>query len=58
MIKNGNSLDQKTFNKLSRLYVIALTTIAIFVIISQVLVRYHLNKQQSDSTVINVAGRQ
>ena len=58
MIKNGNSLDQKTFNKLSRLYVIALTTIAISVIISQVLVRYHLNKQQSDSTVINVAGRQ
>jgi hypothetical protein len=58
MTKKGNSLDQKTFNKLSRLYIIALSTIALSVIVSQVLVRYHLNKQQTDSTVINVAGRQ
>ena len=58
MIKNGNSLDKRTFNKLSRLYIIALSTIALTVIISQVLIRNHLNKQQSDSTVINVAGRQ
>ena len=58
MAKNGNSLDQRTFNKLSRLYIIALSAIALSVIVSQVLVRYHLNKQQSDSTVINVAGRQ
>ena len=58
MTKNGNSLDQRTFNKLSRLYIIALCAIALSVIISQVLVRNHLNKQQSDSTVINVAGRQ
>lgn len=58
MTKNGNSLDQRTFNKLSRLYIIALSAIALSVIISQVLVRNHLNKQQSDSTVINVAGRQ
>ncbi|ARV15704.1 sensor histidine kinase [Polaribacter sp. SA4-12] len=58
MTKKGNSLDQRTFNKLSRLYIIALSAIALSVIISQVLVRNHLNKQQSDSTVINVAGRQ
>ncbi|KGL62363.1 ATP-binding protein [Polaribacter sp. Hel1_85] len=58
MIKNGNSLDQRTFNKLSRLYVIALSTIALSVIISQFLVRNHLKTQQSDSTVINIAGRQ
>ena len=58
MTKIGNSLDQRTFNKLSRLYIIALSTIAFSVIISQVLVRNHLKKQQSDSTVINVAGRQ
>jgi signal transduction histidine kinase len=55
--KNG-SLDQQTFKKLSRLYIIALSAIALSVIISQVLVRDHLNKQQSDSTVINIAGRQ
>ena len=58
MIKNGNSLDQRTFSKLSRLYIIALSTIAFSVIISQILVRNHLNNQESDSTVINVAGRQ
>ncbi len=58
MTKSGNSLDQRTFDKLSRLYIIALSTIALSVIISQILIRKHLNDQQSDSTVINVAGRQ
>ena len=58
MTKNGNSLDQRTFDKLSRLYIIALSTIALSVVISQVLVRNHLETQKSDSTVINVAGRQ
>ncbi|MBD0822998.1 sensor histidine kinase [Aestuariibaculum marinum] len=58
MTNNGNSLDQRTFDKLSRLYIIALSTIALSVIISQILIRKHLNAQQSDSTVINVAGRQ
>ena len=58
MTKNGNSLDQRTFNKLSRLYIVALSTIALSVIISQILVRNHLETQKSDSTVINIAGRQ
>ena len=58
MAKNGNSLDKKTFDKLSRLYIIALSTIALSVIISQILVRNHLDTQKSDSTVINIAGRQ
>lgn len=58
MAKNGNSLDQRTFSKLSRLYIIALSTIALSVVISQIFVRNHLQTQQSDSTVINVAGRQ
>ncbi|WP_370476628.1 ATP-binding protein [Tamlana flava] len=58
MTDNGNSLDQRTFNKLSRLYIIALSAIAVSVIASQILIRKHLNDQQSDSTVINVAGRQ
>ena len=58
MTKNGNSLDQRTFGKLSRLYIIALSTIALSVIVSNLSVRQHLKAQQSDSTVINVAGRQ
>ncbi len=58
MTKNGNSLDQKTFDKLRRLYIIALSTIALSVIISQILIRTHLKRQENDSTIINVAGRQ
>tara|TARA_R110002049_G_scaffold248695_5_gene423176 strand:+ start:1091 stop:2905 length:1815 start_codon:yes stop_codon:yes gene_type:complete len=58
MSNNGNSLDQRMFDKLSRLYIIALSTIALSVIVSQILIRNHLKSQQSDSTVINVAGRQ
>jgi signal transduction histidine kinase len=58
MVQNGNSLDQSTFDKLRRLYIIALSTIALSVIVSQVLIRTHLSGQESDSTVINVAGRQ
>ncbi|MDD7887702.1 ATP-binding protein [Flavivirga sp. 57AJ16] len=58
MTKNGNSLDQRTFDKLRRLYIIALSTIAVSVIVSQILIRTHLSGQESDSTVINIAGRQ
>ncbi|CAH8283176.1 signal transduction histidine kinase [Mariniflexile fucanivorans] len=58
MTKNGNSLDQRTFDRLSRLYIIALSAIALSVIVSQILVRKYLKDQQSDSSVINVAGRQ
>ncbi|MEP1489138.1 MAG: ATP-binding protein [Algibacter sp.] len=58
MTKNGSALDQRTFDKLRRLYIIALSTIALSVIISQILIRKHLNDQESDSSVINVAGRQ
>ena len=58
MTKNGNPVDQHTFDKLSRLYIIALSTIALSIIVSQILIRKHLNSQQSDSTVINIAGRQ
>ncbi|TBN06819.1 histidine kinase [Hyunsoonleella flava] len=58
MAKNGNSLDQRTFDKLRRLYIIGFSTIALSVIISQILIRNHLSGQKSDSKVINVAGRQ
>lgn len=58
MTKNGNSLDQRTFDKLRRLYIIGFSTIALSVIVSQILIRTHLSDQESDSTVINIAGRQ
>ncbi len=58
MTNKSNSLDIRTFKKLRRLYIIALSAIALSVVISQFLIRKHLNNQQSDSTVINIAGRQ
>ncbi len=58
MTENGNSLDQRTFDKLRRLYIVGFSTIAFSVIVSQLLIRKHLGDQQSDSTVINIAGRQ
>lgn len=58
MTKHGNSLDQSTFDKLRRLYIIALSAIAVSVILSQILIRNHLSNQETDSSVINVAGRQ
>ncbi len=58
MAQNGNSLDQRTFDKLRRLYIIGFSTIALSVIISQILIRTHLSGQESDSRVINIAGRQ
>lgn len=58
MTTNASSLDNHTFNKLKRLYIIALSAIAVSVLVSQIFIRNYLNDQQSDSTVINVAGRQ
>ena len=52
------SLDQNTFNKLRKLYIIALSAIAVSVILSQILVRKYLRDQQDDAKIINIAGRQ
>ncbi|MEM6700529.1 MAG: type IV pili methyl-accepting chemotaxis transducer N-terminal domain-containing protein, partial [Bacteroidota bacterium] len=54
----NKSLERSTFERLSRLYVIALSTIALSIVISQLLVQRHLSNQLDDSRVVNVAGRQ
>ena len=43
---------------LTRLYVFALSGIALLAIIGQILIQYALHKQLKDSYIINVAGRQ
>jgi signal transduction histidine kinase len=55
---DGFSLDRSTFKKLSRLYILALSAIAFSVIVSQILIHKYLDDQASDSTVVNIAGRQ
>ena len=58
MTGTPRSLDQDTFNRLRRLYLIALGAIAISLIASQILIRKYLNDQENDSQLVNVAGRQ
>jgi len=51
-------VDIVKFKKLRRLYIFALLTIAITVILSQILIQYNLNSQLSDSRIINSSGKQ
>jgi two-component system sensor histidine kinase DegS len=55
---NQEAADKITFKNLRRLYFFALLTIAITIILSQVLVQYNLNKLLSDSKIINISGKQ
>jgi len=57
MLENTTSPNQQAFDKLSRLYIIALSTIAVSVIISKILVYNHLHTQSSNSTTIKYTGR-
>ncbi|CQR71045.1 putative diguanylate cyclase YdaM [Sporomusa ovata DSM 2662] len=49
---------QKISHSLRRRYILALSIIALLVVFSQVLIQFALNDQESDSRVINIAGRQ
>lgn len=55
---NQEAADKITFKNLRRLYFFALLTIALTIIVSQVLVQYNLNQQLSDSKIINFSGKQ
>lgn len=55
---NQEAADKITFKNLRRLYFFALLTIALTIIISQILVQYNLNQQLSDSKIINFSGKQ
>jgi PAS domain S-box-containing protein len=59
MKKNSKgSVDTISFKNLRRLYLFALLTIAITVLLSQLLIQYNLNRQLSDSRIINISGKQ
>jgi signal transduction histidine kinase len=51
-------LDNQIFNRLTRLYIIALSGVALLSIIGQLLIQVFLNSLLDDSHVVNVAGRQ
>ena len=46
------------FSKLRLYYLLALSTIALSIILGQFFVQHHLHEQESDARLINVAGRQ
>ncbi len=56
--KRQKPLDTATFLRIRKWYLLAFATIALTIIIAQILIQSHLNSQLSDSRVINVAGRQ
>ncbi len=55
---NDISLDNSTFYKFRRLYLMAFLLIAASILIAQILIQKHLNSQLNDSRIINIAGRQ
>ena len=55
---NQEAADKITFKNLRRWYFFALWTIAITIILSQILVQYNLKQQLSDSKIINISGKQ
>lgn len=57
-VNNDVSLDNSTFFKFRRLYLLAFLLIAGTIIVAQILIQLHLNLQVNDSRIINIAGRQ
>lgn len=55
---NSSTESASIFTKLSRRYLIALSLLALTILLSQGLIQGFLKKQTNDSRVINVAGRQ
>lgn len=59
MKKSNQEVTEKiTFRNLRRWYFFALWTIAITIILSQLLIQYNLKQQLSDSKIINISGKQ
>jgi signal transduction histidine kinase len=52
------SNDNLNFKKLKQMYILALITIAITVLLSQLLIQYNINSQLNDSRLINISGKQ
>lgn len=51
-------VKQNKFDKLGWFYLIALSCIALSIIVSQFFIQSYIDKQQDDSRIVNVAGRQ
>ncbi len=55
---NKEASKNLNFKKLKQMYIFALMTIAITVLLSQLLIQYNINSQLNDSRLINISGKQ
>jgi signal transduction histidine kinase len=58
MKNNAAASADISFKNLRRFYIFALLTIAVTVLLSQLLIQYNLHSQLSDSRIINISGKQ
>lgn len=59
MIKEAKAFSENlNFKKLKQMYLFALITIAITILLSQLLIQYNISSQLNDSRLINISGRQ
>ncbi|MFN0047797.1 MAG: histidine kinase [Cytophagales bacterium] len=58
MDKTNAAIEKMLPRKLIKLYVLALSFVALFLIIAQIVIQVSIIDQQSDSRVVNIAGRQ
>lgn len=59
MTKEAKAFSQNlNFKKLKQMYLFALITIAITVLLSQLLIQHNINSQLNDSRLINISGKQ
>lgn len=57
-MNSSSSLDKNTFKSLSRLYITALSIIALLVLITQIFIQRALSGNNYDANIINIAGKQ
>ena len=55
---NKASSQNELSQKLIKLYILALSAVAMFSIVSQILIQVSISQQQNDARVVNIAGRQ
>ncbi|OYX84043.1 MAG: histidine kinase [Flavobacteriales bacterium 32-34-25] len=59
MIKEAKAFSENlNFKKLKQMYLFALITIAITILLSQLLIQHNISSQLNDSRLINISGRQ
>ena len=58
MKKSKAFTENLNFKKLKQMYLFALMTIAITILLSQLLIQHNISSQLNDSRLINVSGRQ